>query len=556
MAVGTSLGAFYDSAFEHHAGVLAPSKEASKDDNSYTVEGDQNDKGSFSPKEVSDKTGGTYIGELGADEDLSYDSSVPIGRRNGDKIDLHSDPAEVMKTLPKDSEGYTLPGNPSLWIRKKKELVPMSSNELPIVPVSQTTSTADTVEKELPDVGDAPFGGDNLEPIAKFGDALFGRGRERLQLWPEKMVRGAFDSVQKVMNGDVPMWSADPGTGEFHTSIEGLEAAHSLIPFAIGGGIPTRIRLRPEPEAPVTPEPTLEDMPHLQEALARIRRQPSNIEPAQQPRIEGDRAIWEPTVRHVEDDGLGGNPELFSPAERIEMESVVNPHADPEWQHPMSGEEAANHYHNLHAQRGSRDAIRFAHEYEETSSPAQWDQYERLVNDPYRQTPFRNLDEPSFTEHDLHEQNLSSYSERVSKEIRQRFETNKDLVEKKGNLSLLEGQTSRKDHVNYNFMNDQGKVGDLSITFRRGGRELHVDWIGTPEPDGMNTIGRKEIRNLVNLLKDKYPDAVEMTGFRVSGVRAKTGGGPNNARMRLRKDETKYLPPDDGNDWGPLPYPE
>lgn len=65
--------------------------------------------------------GGEYIGELGKDDDLSFTTSVPIGRRNGDKIEQHTDPKDVMKNQPADSEGYTLPDNPTLFIRKKVE---------------------------------------------------------------------------------------------------------------------------------------------------------------------------------------------------------------------------------------------------------------------------------------------------------------------------------------------------------------------------------------------------------------------------------------------------
>lgn len=70
--------------------------------------------------EPNDK-GGAYIGELGKDDDLSYDRTLPIGRRNGDKIERTADPKELMKNLPAGDEGYTLPDNPHLFIRKKTD---------------------------------------------------------------------------------------------------------------------------------------------------------------------------------------------------------------------------------------------------------------------------------------------------------------------------------------------------------------------------------------------------------------------------------------------------
>jgi hypothetical protein len=65
--------------------------------------------------------GGEYIGELGKDDDLSYTHSIPFGRREGDTIKRSADPKDLMKDQPEGTEGYTLPGNPTLFIRKKAE---------------------------------------------------------------------------------------------------------------------------------------------------------------------------------------------------------------------------------------------------------------------------------------------------------------------------------------------------------------------------------------------------------------------------------------------------
>lgn len=65
--------------------------------------------------------GGSYIGNLGKDDDLSYDRTEAIGRRGDDgKVERSADPAKIMRGLPEDQEGYTLEDNPHLFIRKKK----------------------------------------------------------------------------------------------------------------------------------------------------------------------------------------------------------------------------------------------------------------------------------------------------------------------------------------------------------------------------------------------------------------------------------------------------
>ena len=67
------------------------------------------------------KETGTYIGDLGNDDDLSYDRTEAIGRRGEDgKVKRTVDPAERMRQLPEGQEGYTLPDNPHLFIRKKR----------------------------------------------------------------------------------------------------------------------------------------------------------------------------------------------------------------------------------------------------------------------------------------------------------------------------------------------------------------------------------------------------------------------------------------------------
>lgn len=136
MGIGTSFGAYFDN--DHHFAAAMWDHKYDNNDNNVLdpdilnpEDATNSDKNIVEPvtktqdflTEVSEKVPetGKYLGELGADEDISYDSSMPIGRRNGDSIDFSIDPKEAMKKLPPDQEGFTLPGNPILWIRKKRD---------------------------------------------------------------------------------------------------------------------------------------------------------------------------------------------------------------------------------------------------------------------------------------------------------------------------------------------------------------------------------------------------------------------------------------------------
>lgn len=330
-----------------------------------------------------------------------------------------------------------------------------------------------------------------------FIDKLLGtNGVERHQLWPERMIRDLASTAHDVGTGKIPMWSMDPETGDFHTSIEGLEAAHGMMAGANSAGFPLRIKLRDigtnSPAAPIPPE-----------EAARLARQPSNI------------------VEHG---------------------------------HPLTPEQAADRYHNL--PRG--DNIRFAHEYEELASSTQWHEYEQLVNDPFRQVPFQDLPERqlagrphnTFEPHypqviedsfshavdsiaGIRNQTISRTQSRVEQMKKDFAES--DKVIKKGNISVKDESgpdTAIHGGHSFSFMSDDGVVGSLDVRVQRNGKELHVEFIGTIGTPGPMDVGRTEMKNLFKLLADRFPNAEEITGFRVSGARNATGK-IGRARMRI-----------------------
>lgn len=136
MGIGTSLGAYFEDSMHMAADpfLVKPVDPEKQDNNIVTPpqmrqnqELEKQDYSVMDGIEVKDQTSpGKYIGELGGDEDISYDRSVPIGKRNGDTIDFHSKPGDIK--LEPGEESFTLPGNPYLWIRKSKESPLISQN--------------------------------------------------------------------------------------------------------------------------------------------------------------------------------------------------------------------------------------------------------------------------------------------------------------------------------------------------------------------------------------------------------------------------------------------
>lgn len=160
--------------------------------------------------------------------------------------------------------------------------------------------------------------------------------------------------------------------------------------------------------------------------------------------------------------------------------------------------------------------------------------------------PFMHTEESrpyTGTEADLAQEipfNLSDYSKQAIAETKADFANNADKVVQKGDVSLLKTDTSGKMHQ-YSFMNKDGNVGELSVKEKDGGKTLDIPWIGTVIGNGVGTIGHSEIRSLFNILKDEFPLAENITGFRVSGARDAVGK-ISEATMRLRPSLTKDLP--------------
>lgn len=495
-----------------------------------------------------------------------------------------------------------------------KQLNDIEMKELGGTPISMRIypqKESEVQTPELPDVGEplVPDGGQVSEGNNGL-NAIFGTGDvERFKLWPERMLRDLINAAHKVSTGQVSMWSFDQNSGEFHTSIEGMEQAHALMPAILSGTLPGRISLDRSPGATGRvdlPPVTEENNTALREALNRIRRQPSNIQadtpvsprqPVTRRAGEDDTSF---ALRTIEDvlsrpEETPGTPEFNTRygypentgSQRLvneehelniqsyadELYSIRNEHEDAghgEWNpHGIRPGESYEAFarRNVDQPTGSRinpndmpDREFYAWgEYQAENSmsveqEARWlriDQAEgeRMLagrprphqdddglgyadflreEDPradFEQQPFNHDDVQSWME-ERAEQNKA-----VVEQVKKKFAENPDKVKTKGTISMMKEPGGSYSH-HFEFISKDGVPGQMDITLRKGGKDLHVSWIGGVGGNRANDIGRSEMKNLFKLLADEFPQGEYVTGFRVSGVRGAIGR-PSEAMMRI-----------------------
>jgi len=73
--------------------------------------------------------------------------------------------------------------------------------------------------------------------VDKILNSLFRPDENRLQLWPEKLIRSGTTAAGKAVSGELPQWAIDPKTGDVHTSPQMVEAAQEMSALAGTGGL-------------------------------------------------------------------------------------------------------------------------------------------------------------------------------------------------------------------------------------------------------------------------------------------------------------------------------
>lgn len=103
---------------------------------------------------------------------------------------------------------------------------------------------------------------------------LFGEFGDRVQLWPEKVIRSGLSLPGDVASGEVPQWQRDPTTGEMHTSAPMIERAQDTAGLAGGGSFGASRAAAPavalsDSALPGAPLAALERAPTFYSGLAR-----------------------------------------------------------------------------------------------------------------------------------------------------------------------------------------------------------------------------------------------------------------------------------------------
>lgn len=120
--------------------------------------------------------------------------------------------------------------------------------------------------------------------------------------------------------------------------------------------------------------------------------------------------------------------------------------------------------------------------------------------------------------------------------VRQAAGLQGQVAERKLQLERID-QSERDGDTTHSFMlNKDGKsTGTLYVTEEKGGKRLYIDDIEGLE--GPNSFGSRAMRDVLEQLKDEFPNAETLTGQRVSGARGKNASWETmgNASIDLTK---------------------
>lgn len=167
------------------------------------------------------------------------------------------------------------------------------------------------------------------------------------------------------------------------------------------------------------------------------------------------------------------------------------------------------------------------HPVEDASVPYGWDAIERDIRPPA---------------------NSSRSAERLDEDMAVALSDDNFFIDKKnyldpkksGNVTLREYKNNTGRDFRFLFNTSGGELYPMHITIKHGGKQLYVEWIGDQEYLDMHKFGSKNVKELLYMLADRFPDAETIAGWRVSGARKKTGKGSMHAEMRLPRRRGTY----------------
>jgi len=156
--------------------------------------------------------------------------------------DTYALPVEGYQQPPVDPMGYALPvaqpipaDIPRVYIRPEPDVIPTRDEPILHTSGKQLKAIDHDPWANLGMAGVEDKSGQSEHPLLK---QLFGLGGEdRVQLWPERMVRAGVTAAGNVMSDQTPQWAVDPVTGDVHTSPQMIEAGLDTAALAGTGGL-------------------------------------------------------------------------------------------------------------------------------------------------------------------------------------------------------------------------------------------------------------------------------------------------------------------------------
>lgn len=186
----------------------------------------------------------------------------------------------------------------------------------------------------------------------------------------------------------------------------------------------------------------------------------------------------------------------------------------------------------------------------------------------------RTVEELSLSEQNLYNmyENLRGVAERFNNRSEmQRYTQQRDRILREGwflgdiavipkttpkvpldKTSLILKEDTNRDFTNsryFRLYSDTNQVGHIELTEKNNGRSLYVNYVEAFGVGGPNALGKGAIRSLMHQIKETFPDAEKIYGWRISGARqrARDEGGKSHSmfqtiRLRKPKEGLEELP--------------
>lgn len=96
----------------------------------------------------------------------------------------------------------------------------------------------------------------------------------------------------------------------------------------------------------------------------------------------------------------------------------------------------------------------------------------------------------------------------------------------------------------FNFVDEEGRTrGDVRFTIENQGKDLHVDMVSGWESGGAHSFGGKNMRSILKQIKEQFPEAEKLYGWRISSARAKAReeAGRKGTKAGIGAEENAFI---------------